>query len=97
MDLVKLKTKIESFTKERQREILNIFIENDIDISENSNGCFINLSMTPSSVLNKITDYLKLIEKQEEELLKIEELKKGYINQYFKNNNKDTQEELLHE
>ncbi len=97
MDLVKLKTKIESFSKERQKEILNIFIENDIDISENSNGCFINLSMTPSSVLNKITDYLKLIEKQEEELLKIEELKKGYINQYFKNNNKDTQEELLHE
>lgn len=97
MDLVKLKTKIESFTKERQREILNIFIKNDIDISENSNGCFINLSMTPSSVINKITDYLKLIEKQEEELLKIEELKKGYINQYFKNNNKDTQEELLHE
>ena len=95
MDLVKLKTKIESFSKERQKEILNIFIENDIDISENSNGCFINLSMTPSSVIKKITDYLKLIEKQEEELLKIEELKKGYINQYFKNNNKEDTRRII--
>ena len=97
MDLVKLKTKIESFSKERQKEILNIFIQNNIDISENTNGCFINLSMTPQPVIDKIYEYLKLIDKQEEELLKIEELKKGYIKQYFKNDNKETQEELLHE
>lgn len=84
--LIKLKKQIEELSSERQLEILNIINELNIPVSENSNGSFVNLSLVNKKGLQRLTDYLILIKKQEEELNEIEDLKKDYLNTYFKDN-----------
>ena len=42
--LNKIKNTVELFNKQQQLEILKLFINNSVNISENSNGTFINLS-----------------------------------------------------
>ena len=42
--LKKTKNIIEQFNKQQQLDILKLFISNNVKVSENSNGCFINLT-----------------------------------------------------
>ena len=84
--LIKLKKEIELLSEERQLEVLNIINSLNIPVSENNNGCFINLSLINSTGLKKLQNYLVLIKKQEEDLTKAEDIKKDYLNTYFKDN-----------
>lgn len=73
--LIELKDKIENMTIGEQKEVLAIFVEHNIHISENNNGCFINLSLLSEEVVTKIKNYLEYKKEQENEFNLIENKK----------------------
>jgi hypothetical protein len=85
IDLTRLKNKIESMTKEHHIEILKIIKNNsEININENKNGVFINLSYLEPNVLENIQKYMEYISDQENVLNPVENLKSNYINEINK-------------
>ena len=92
--LVEIKKTIESLNKTRQVEILKIFLKNNVSISENNNGTFINLSHLQEDCLNELKYYLNYIKDQEASLKTIENVKAEFIKEHFdntiENHNKET-------
>ncbi len=92
--LVEIKKTIECLNKTRQVEILKIFLKNNVNISENNNGTFVNLSFLPEECLNELTDYLNYIKDQEASLKTLETIKDEFIKEHFdntvENHNKET-------
>lgn len=92
--LVEIKKNIESLNKTRQVEILKIFLKNNVSISENNNGTFVNLSFLPEECLNEIKEYLNYIKDQEASLKTLEKVKAEFIKEHFdntvENHNKET-------
>ena len=89
--LINIKELIESMEIINQKEVLKILKDNDVNISENNNGSFINLSNLDKEVLDKIKNYIEYFNNQQKNLLLIEE-EKIYIKKEFyanKNKNKD--------
>lgn len=84
-DIVELKKKIESLDEIHHKKILEIFVKNNIHVSENRNGCFINISNLKSNIINEIDSYIKYIQVQENDLNDIEQKKKELSKDYFKN------------
>jgi DNA repair ATPase RecN len=92
--LQQLKKTIECLNKTRQVEILKIFLKNNISVSENKNGSFINLSYLTPECLTEINKYLSYINDQDETLEELETVKQEFIKEHFdnksnENNNKD--------
>tara|TARA_B100001175_G_C19328148_1_gene551094 strand:- start:304 stop:618 length:315 start_codon:yes stop_codon:yes gene_type:complete len=92
--LVDIKKTIESLNKTRQVEILKIFLKNNVSISENNNGTFINLSFLSEDCLNELREYINYIKDQEASLKTLENVKAEFIKEHFDNNienhNKET-------
>lgn len=92
--LVEIKKTIESLNKTRQVEILKIFLKNNVSISENNNGTFVNLSHLQDECLNELKDYLNYIKDQEASLKTLENVKAEFIKEHFdntlENHNKET-------
>lgn len=76
--IITMKEQIESLNKQRQIEVLKIFIENEVPVSENKNGIFINLSTLENNVLHKLTFYLIYVSEQDNTLKEIEDVKKEF-------------------
>lgn len=81
--LENLKKSIESLNEIHHKKILQIIIDNNISISENSNGCFVNLTDIEDEIIDKIQDYLKFISEQTNDLNEIEEKKKEIRENFF--------------
>ena len=64
-ELNKLKNQIEHFDKAKQLHIFRIFKENNIKITENRNGIFINMSDLSRDILETIREYVQYVQKQE--------------------------------
>ena len=93
MDHVKLnliREQIEKLELIHQKEVLKIFLTNNISFTENRNGTFINISNVPLYVLQKIKEYLIYVYQQNEQLNQTETIKEMYKRDYFKKDNKDT-------
>lgn len=84
--LVDIKKTIESLNKTRQVEILKIFLNNNISISENNNGTFVNLSFLSEDCLSELKEYLNYIKDQEASLKTLENVKAEFIKEHFDNN-----------
>ena len=84
MSLVDIKKTIESLNKTRQVEILKIFLKNNVSISENNNGTFINLSFLSEDCLNEVKEYLNYIKDQEASLKTLENVKAEFIKELLK-------------
>ncbi len=83
-ELEKLRKIIENLNNTHHLEIAKIFKLNDIKLTENNNGIFINLNKIPHNVIEKIKQYLEFI-KTQEKLINIDETKKETLeNIYFK-------------
>ena len=63
---------------------MRILKDNDVEINENKNGVFINLTYVDSSILDKIYKYLSYVNKQEDQLNEIEEEKQKLACSFFK-------------
>ena len=87
-DLLDLKKRIENIDDIHHKKILEIFLKNNINVSENINGCFINISNLSPEIQKEITEFLKYINKQEKTLNDVEKIKKKYKKNFFSNEEK---------
>tara|TARA_E500000178_G_C16312095_1_gene440994 strand:- start:125 stop:415 length:291 start_codon:yes stop_codon:yes gene_type:complete len=79
--------KIDKLSKEKHIAILKIFKKDKINITENNNGCFINMNEVSDSILNEIIKYLEFNINNENELKKQETIKQSIIENILNNNN----------
>lgn len=86
-EIKELKDKIEILSKSYQIEIGRLLLSNGVQIDENKNGIFINLTKVEQEVLIKIKDYLAYANIQEDKLKNIEDKQEELKDYYFKNNN----------
>ena len=89
-----LKKTIELLNKTRQIDIIRIFLNNNVTISENKNGSFINLTHINDKCLKELDEYLSYIADQENTLETQENVKQEFIKEHFEtklieNDNKD--------
>lgn len=83
-ELERLRKTIENLNSSHHLEIAKIFKLNNIKLTENNNGIFINLNNISSSVIEEIKKYMEFI-KTQENLIKIDESTKETLeNIYFK-------------
>ena len=83
MDLNVLKQKLENLSINNQLEVYKIFEKNEIPITENNNGCFINITNINDKIIQEINDFLVYISNQEKQLCTIEEEKKKLQDNFF--------------
>lgn len=78
IDIEKIKESIDKLSKEEHIHIYNLIInkQKNINISENSNGSFLNMNELEESTLNDITDYINYLEKQQHDINSVEDIKK---------------------
>ena len=89
-ELEKLRKTIENLHTEHHIEIAKILKTNNIKLTENNNGIFINLNNISVNIIEQMKRYLEFI-KTQEKLINIDETKKVTLeNIYFK----DKQESL---
>jgi hypothetical protein len=82
-NLTELKKKVENLDEIHHKKILEIFLKNNIAISENRNGCFINISNLNKNITSEIYDFLKYINKQEKTLSDVEQIKIDFKKNFF--------------
>ena len=94
-NLESIRNIIEKMEKIHHIEIAKILQNNSINLTENDNGIFINLSNIEKTVLHKIYEYIVFIDKQES-IINIDETSKNNLETLFfckqnilTNNNKD--------
>lgn len=75
MDLNSIKLKVEDMDKSNQVEILRILKKNNLQINENKNGVFINLSTLDEKIITDISKYITYYENQESKLNEQEKIK----------------------
>jgi hypothetical protein len=59
MELVALKDKLESLTKEKQIALARLLLRKQVVYDENTNGMFFNLSILSPEVLKEVEDWLE--------------------------------------
>jgi hypothetical protein len=85
-EVFELKQFIEKLNKQRQIDVLKILVDNNINVSENKNGSFINLSLVPENIIIKLKEYIQYIKDQDVSLEKLEDVKKDFKSSFFSNN-----------
>ena len=83
-DLKQMKDRVEALNQHHQIQILKILTQCKVDLTENKNGSFINLTNVDDAVISKITDYLGYVDEQETQLNEVENQKTELTKQFFK-------------
>ena len=83
-DLKQLKDRVEALNQHHQIQILKIMTQYNVDLTENKNGSFVNLTNVDDGVISKITDYLGYVDEQETQLNEVENQKTELTKQFFK-------------
>ena len=78
-----IKRFIESLNKQRQIDVLKILNENNIQISENKNGSFVNLTLLPDDIITKLMDFTIYIKEQDVSFKEIEDMKNDFKSSFF--------------
>lgn len=79
-----MKNDIEKMEKYHQIEILRLFsTDRNVKINENKSGVFINLSLLPADVLEKLDAFISYVKEQNTSLNNIEHEKEQYKNTFF--------------
>ena len=87
--LDKIRSSIEAMNQNHHVEIGKIFKRNNVKLTENNNGIFVNLSNVKENVLDEINDYVNFV-KNQEQLISLDEAKKEDIElTYFTNVSKE--------
>tara|TARA_Y100000741_G_scaffold63502_1_gene45282 strand:- start:7887 stop:8213 length:327 start_codon:yes stop_codon:yes gene_type:complete len=83
-ELEKLRKTIENLNSNHHLEIAKILKNNNIKLTENINGIFINLNSISNDIIIQIKNYIQFIKRQEN-MINIDESKKETLeNIYFK-------------
>ena len=89
-EIKELKDNIELLSKSYQIEIGRLLLKNNIQIDENKNGIFINLSKIDTHILIKLKNFLIYANTQEDKLKNIENKQEELKDYYFKNTNESS-------
>lgn len=92
--LTELKKVIESMETIHHPKILEILKTNNIHISSNRNGCFINMNNFDDIILSKLNNFINYINIQEQTLGAVEKQKTDLNNEFFNNKEKDNKEKV---
>lgn len=92
--LIDLKNIIESMEAIHHPKILEILKSNNIHISSNRNGCFINMNNFNEDILFKLNNFINYINIQEQTLGAVEKQKTDLNNTFFNNKEKDNKEKV---
>lgn len=84
VDLKQIKDRVEALNQHHQIQILKIMTQHSVDLTENKNGSFINLTNVDEAIITKILDYLSYVDQQEMQLKEIENQKTELSKQFFK-------------
>ncbi len=84
-DLKKLRDNIDTLDKSKHIELFNLIKENDIQYSSNKNGIFINLSFVEKEKIDKIKNFVYLINERENYINEVENEKDKMKNYFFSN------------
>jgi|TARA_B110000305_G_scaffold170229_1_gene188109 hypothetical protein len=83
-----IKDKIEVMAKDDHLEILSLLSNHtDVKLNENKSGVFVNLSQVNDIVINQLCEYITYKDNQEEQLMKMEQQKKEYKDNFFNTTN----------
>ena len=74
-NLEKLQKTIDNLEIEHHLEIAKILYKNNIKLTQNNNGIFVNLTTLPNTINKLLWDYIKFINNQEEYINKDENTK----------------------
>lgn len=85
-ELTNMRDIIEHMSTDKQIQILRILMENNISMTENKNGTFVNISLLNNSILSELQSYISYVTTQEESLNSVENEKERVKNRYFTNN-----------
>lgn len=77
------KKKIESMDKFSQLEVLKLLTSDKCKINENKSGVFVNLSFLDKHTINKLANYIRYQEEQEENFKTVEFQKMEYQTSLF--------------
>ena len=79
-ELIVLRDKIEKMDKHNHLEILKIFADykSDINFNENANGTYINLFNVKKEIIDRVNNYVKFVESQENYLNSMEQQTEAY-------------------
>lgn len=80
-----LKNNIEKINSVYHIDFFNIIKKHNLQYSENRNGIFINISNIDKHIITELSDKIKYIHNQEENLNDIEQQKNNYKNKLFNN------------
>lgn len=83
-DLKQIKDRVEALNQHHQIQILKIITHHNVDLTENKNGSFVNLTNVDDAIISKITDYLSYVDEQETQLKEVENQKTELTKQFFK-------------
>ena len=83
-DLKQLKDRIEALNQHHQIQILKIMTQCKVDLTENKNGSFVNLTNIDEGVVSKLVEYLSYVDEQETQLKEVENQKTELTKQFFK-------------
>ncbi len=89
-DIYKLKQIIEKMDVIHHKKIFSILKNNNINISENRNGSFINITNLDSKIIKELNKYIYYINQQEKSLIDVENLKQELQKDFFDKDNKET-------
>lgn len=81
--LMMLKDGIERMPVVHQVEVLRILTGKSVNINENKNGIFINITKLNDETLAQLDEYMKYVIKQEEQLSEVEYQKELITKEYF--------------
>jgi signal-transduction protein with cAMP-binding, CBS, and nucleotidyltransferase domain len=81
--LMMLKDGIERMPVVHQVEVLRILTGKSVNINENKNGIFINITKLNDETLAQLDEYMKYVIKQEEQLSEVEHQKELITKEYF--------------
>ena len=82
-DLEKIRKQIELLNNVHHIEIAKILKNNNIKLTENNNGLFVNLNNIDVNVINEINKYLTFVNIQENNINDVEVIKKDLQKIYF--------------
>jgi DNA-binding transcriptional MerR regulator len=83
VNLKHIKELIESLSLQQQVFIGKMFYDENVNMFENKNGVFINLTEVDDLILEKINVHLQQIKEQEQTLNQMEVKKQEYKDNYF--------------
>jgi len=87
--LVRMRNTIEKLENIHHPAILRILKENNVNYTENRNGCFANLTLLDQKTIVAIEKYISFVKKQKTHLDNTEQIKNTYKTRYFEKDNKD--------